>query len=337
MKKMRQAGLRLAATFAFALVLSAPPTGEAQEPLPRDVIVQSIDGVVGTGIEWQLVWQGTSNADGIIANPDGGLLFAQEQARQIGKLDADGRYSVYLSGTHGVGSLSIDSEGRLWGVERTCTDPGRQAGGECTEPTAIAIIAPERRVLADHFADGTTLGRLNDLIVDGRGGAYFTVGGAYYASPQGRVTSLGEGLSTNGIMLSPDGGTLYVTNRNVIVAFDVAAGGATGNRRDFAMLEAGGNGDGMAVDRQGRLFVSSAPGIQVLDASGNYLGLIPSPRPAISVAFSGRDKSLLYIVGRGARLGPNGSEYVTPEGVRNNAKSIYRLQMLTQGLANRAK
>jgi hypothetical protein len=43
------------------------------------------------------------------------------------------------------------------------------------------------------------------------------------------------------------------------------------------------------------------------------------------------------IAGGGAALGPNGTEYSTREGVRNNAKSIYNIQMLAAGFRGRAK
>jgi gluconolactonase len=302
----------------------------------REVTVDAIPGVVAAGAIWQLVWQGTDNADGILGAADGGVLFAQEQPRRIAKLDLHGVYSIVLEDTRGVGSLAMTADGRLFGVERTCTDPGRRTGGECTEPTAISALLPQRRVLADAFA-GEGLGRLNDLVVDRRGGAYFTVGGAYYADPSGAVTSLGDGMSTNGVMLSPDERTLYVTNREAVVAFDVAENGSTSNRRDFATLAAGGVGDGIAVDAAGRVYVTSAPGVQVFAASGEYLGVIPTPRAVISAAFAGPGKQWLYVVGGGAALGPNGTEFVTPEGVRNNAKSIYRVEMLAAGFAGRPK
>jgi gluconolactonase len=108
------------------------------------------------------------------------------------------------------------------------------------------------------------------------------------------------------------------------------------SRRIFATLEAGGNGDGMAIDDAGRLYVTSAPGVQVLSPEGRYLGLIPTPRPAISVAFAGAGKRTLYVVGSGA-LGQDGLEFRTPDGVRNNAKTIYRLQMIAAGFSGRAK
>ena len=302
----------------------------------HDVAITAIPGVMAATATWQLVWQGTDNADGLVGTADGGVLFAQEQPRRVANLSANGEYSVVVTDTHGVGALSMTADGRLFGVERTCTDPGRRTGGECTEPTAVSLLLPQRQVLADQF-NGQPLGRLNDLVVHGSGGVFFTVGGAYYVDRTGKVTSLGEDLSTNGIMLSPNERTLYVTNRDVVVAFDVAADGATSNRRDFAKLAAGGTGDGVAIDAAGRVYVTSQPGVQVFAADGTYLGLIGTPRPVISAAFSGPGKKRLYAVGSGAALGPNGAEFVTPEGVRNNAKTIYRIDMLAGGFVGRPK
>jgi gluconolactonase len=165
---------------------------------------------------------------------------------------------------------------------------------------------------------------------------YFTVGGAYYVNPSGVVTSLGDNIRSNGIMLSPDEKILYVTNGAVILAFDVLSDGTVTNRRDFGKLEAGGNGDGMAVDASGRVYVTTGPGVQVFGPDGTYLGLIPTPRAVISVAFSGPDKKTLYVVGSGA-LDPDGSEHSVPSGSRNNAKSIFQIPMLAQGFKGRAK
>ena len=242
--------------------------------------------------------------------------------------------SVFLEDTHGTGAIAIDAKGRILAVERTCTDPGGQAD-QCREPTVVGVLSPQRKVLTDAFA-GKPLGRLNDLVADSKGGVYFTVGGAYYVNASGVVASLGENIRANGIMLSPDEKSLYVTNGAAIVAFDVQADGSTTNRRDFARLEAGGNGDGMAIDAAGRLYVTSAPGVQLFERDGKYRGLIPTPRNAISVAFAGPNKQTLYIVGSGA-LGPDGKEFTTPAGVRNNAKTIYKLPMVARGFAGRAK
>ena len=246
----------------------------------RAANVTAIAGVVAEGAMWRVAWQGTDNADGIVGSADGGLLFAQEQPRRISKLDAMDRVSVALSETHGVGSIAIDSKGRILGVERTCTDPGGRPD-QCTEPTAVSVLTPMRTILADRF-DGKPLGRLNDLVVDGKGTVYFTVGGAYYVGANGIVKSFGEDIRANGIMLSRDEKVVYVTNGSVILAFDILTDGTVTNRRDFATLEAGGNGDGMGIDDAGRLYVTSAPGVQVFDSAGKYLGVIPTPRSVIS-------------------------------------------------------
>ena len=331
-----QAAVTIAISVLALTPLSARQRGAAPPPGARGVTVTAIPGVIAAGATWTVAWQGTENADGIVGTEDGGLLFAQEQPNQISKLDRDDRVSVFLRDTHGTGALSVDAAGRIFGVERTCTDPGRgAAAGPCSEPTVVGILAPQRKTLADNF-EGKPLGRLNDLVVDRKGGAYFTVGGAFYASPSGRVASLGDNIRANGIILSRDDRVLYVTNGNTILAFDIQPDGATINRREFAKLEAGGAGDGLAIDSAGRLYVTSAPGVQVFDEGGRYLGLIPTPRSVISVAFSGPDKKTLYVVGSGA-LGPDGREFVTPEGVRNNAKTIFRIPMLAQGFKGRAK
>jgi gluconolactonase len=321
-------------TLLISLSASLTAQRGGQPQGAREVTISAIPGLVSAGSRWMLAWQGTDNADGIVGTDDGGLLFAQEQPNRISKLDANDKVSVALEDTHGTGAIAIDARGRVLAVQRTCTDPGRQPA-QCAEPTRIGVLSPERRILADSF-ESKPLGRLNDLVADKKGGVYFTVGGAYYVNAAGRVTSLGENIRANGIMLSPDERVLYVTNGGSILAFDVQTNGGVTNRRDFATLEAGGNGDGMAIDAAGHLYVTSQPGVQVFDRDGKYLGLIPTPRNAISVAFAGRDKKTLYIVGSGA-LGADGKEFITPDGVRNNAKTIYKLSMLTEGFKGRAK
>jgi gluconolactonase len=327
--------MTMKAAFTIALCLWISVATIAQERLPRDVTIREIPGVIAAGTKWQQVWQGTDNADGIVGTSDGGLLFVQEQPNTIRKLDTNDRSAVAVRDTHGAGSVAIDAAGRILAVQRTCTDPGR-GNAPCSEPTAVAIIFPEsaRKTLADRF-QGKPLGRLNDLVVDKTGTVYFTVGGAYYVKPGSAVTSLGDNIRANGIMLSPDEKTLYVTNGGVILAFDIQPDGTVTNRRDFAKLQ-GGNGDGMAIDADGRLYVTSAPGVQVFSRQGEFLGTIPTPRNPISVAFSGTDKTSLYIVGSGA-LAPDGREFTTPTGVRNNAKTIYKVSMLAPGYKGRAK
>ena len=325
------AGCFCSAVLVFSQVAAArqsagaPPQAAAPPPPAlREATVTAIPEIIAAGAQWKQVWQTPgNNADGIVATKDGGLLLAQEDLNQVTKIDANDHPSVFLSSTHGVGSVSIDHKGRVLGVERMV-------------PMAVAYLVPEHRVLADTF-DGKPvgdLGRLNDLVADKKGGAYFTVGGIYYASAAGKITRLDQNLRTNGVILSPDEKTLYVTNGMTLVAFDVHPDGSVGNQRDFAKLEAGGNGDGSTIDSAGRVYVSSAPGVHVFSPAGKYLGLIPTPRPIISVAFSGSAKKTLYIVGAGAR-DAGGQEI--HEGPQKTGRTIYKIAMVAQGFKGRAK
>jgi gluconolactonase len=313
--------------------------GPAPQRIPRDVTVTPIPGVVSAGAKWTKVWQaGGNSADGIVADKDGSALVAQEDRDAVLKIDKNDKASVFVSNAKGVGSLSMDRQGRLYGAHRT-ERPGSTKPDLGSIVNAITILAPAGKTVADKWADGTTLSvRPNDLAADSRGGAYFTSGCVYYASANGTVTVVAENIRTNGIVFSPDDTILYVTNGGgqtpaTIVAFDVKGPGMLANRRDFATL-AMGNGDGSAVDSEGRLYVTSNPGVQIFDRTGKDLGLIPTPRGVISVAFAGPDKKTLYVVGSGAE-DANGQPI--REGPQQTAATIYRLPMIAQGVKGRAK
>lgn len=304
------------------------------QPVPRNVNITAIPGVVAAGGKWTKVWQeGGNSADGIIPDKDGSVLVAQEDYDTVLKIKADGQTSVAVADAKGVGSLSMDRQGRLYGAHRT-ERPGSTKPDKASIENAITMLAPERMVIADKWADGTTLTvRPNDLAADSHGGAYFTTGCLYYAGSKG-VTVMADNIRTNGIAFSPDDKILYVTNGGALVAFDVQGPGMLGNRRDFAKLTAGSYGDGMAVDSKGRLYVSSGTGVQVFDNTGKYLGVIPTPRGIISVAFAGPKKKTLYVVGSGAE-DENGQPI--RQGPQHTAATVYRLPMIAHGLKDRAK
>ena len=338
-KSMSLRTISAAAAAALCLTLAAPAAaqlvdGEEQAAIP------AIAGVTAAGAKWELVWQSPMTADGITADADGALLFAQEQSNSIRKLWPDGQEWVQWPYIAGAGAVSVDAEGRVFTVERTCTDPGLKQP-DCSDATRVTQLAPDRKVLASAFADGKTLGRLNDVAADGYGGAFVTQTGVYHVAADGTVSVVAEGggLFTNGLVLSPDGKTLYVTNRNTILAFDVGAGGATSNRRDFATLPGNPQGfgaDGLATDNEGRLYATGPAGIYVFDRAGQSLGVIPTPRVPITLAFAGTDRRTLYVGTMGA-VDPDGKAWATPEGVRNVAMTLYRVDTLASGPEGRPK
>jgi gluconolactonase len=315
------------------------PGAAPAQRIPRDAAVTAIAGVVATGVNWTKIWQaGGNSADGIVADKDGNVLLAQDDYDAVLKIDGNGKSSVAVADAKGVGSLSMDREGRLYGVHRT-ERPGSTKPDQASIINAVTVLAPERRMVAARWADGSALSvRPNDLAADSHGGAYFTSVCVYYASANGGVSVVEGNIRTNGIVFSPDDRILYVTNAGAqapgtIVAFDVTGPGRLSNRRVFATL-AMGNGDGSAVDSEGRLYVTSNAGVQVFDKTGKYLGLIPTPRGVISVAFAGPDKKTLYVVGSGAE-DENGKPI--REGPQQTAATIYKLPMIAQGVKGRAK
>ena len=68
--------------------------------------------------------------------------------------------------------------------------------------------------------------------------------------------------------------------------------------------------------------MTSNAGVQVIDKDGKNLGVIPTPRDVISVAFSGPDRKTLYAVSRDNML---------------NKDWIIAIPMLAQGPKGRGK
>jgi gluconolactonase len=191
------------------------------------------------------------------------------------------------------------------------------------------------KVLADKY-EGKSIDGPNDVVTDANGGFYFTdpqftmeptkfqPGRAvYYVSPAGKVTRLtepNEFAMPNGIVLSPDGKTLYINNcydneswfpvnsekDNFIWAYDVNDDGTISNGLKFAQLFLTGNvldrkgksssADGMAIDKQGNLYVATYYGVQIFNAKGEFVGMINLPSFPVSLCFGDADMKTLYMV-----------------------------------------
>lgn len=322
----------LAATAMLAF--ANPAAAQALQPGEVATAIPAIPNVMAADVAWEQVWSGPMAADGMSVTPDGLLLFAQEQSNAIWKLWPDGRSFVEVPYVLGAGAVSVDAQGRMLAVERGCSDPGLMQL-TCERRSAVVQLAPERKVIADAFADGSTLGRLNDLYADGRGGAWFTQGALYHTTADGVVTTVAtmEAFS-NGVVTSPDGRTLYVTDRTTVRAYDIDADGMPSNARVFATLARdtqGFGGDGMEVDGQGRLYVTGDAGVYVFAPDGTELGVIPTPRRSITLALAGPQRNMLYIGTMGAAT-PAGDLWTPPHGERNIAMTIYRVPVLSRGV-----
>ena len=293
--------------------------GRGAFPAPsqvRDYTITAIPGVVAAGEKWQDVWQENgNNDDGIIGTKDGSVLIAQNDKSDIVRVNPKGAVSVVYSDTNTGGALTMSKKGTLFLASR-----GLNA--------KILELAPLRRVFADKFA-GDSLdcigGVLNDVMADAKGGVYFTMGGLFYANAKGVVTQYGTGLRTNGIILSPDEKTVYVTNGPSLASFDVQADGSLTNQREFVKWE-GGPGDGSTVDSVGRIYVTTDEGIRVITPDGRLLGLIPTPHAVVALTFSGPEKKTLYA-----------SEFFREQEGGPIHAPLIAIRMTAQGYMGRAK
>ena len=286
-------------------------------PPPATYTVTAIPGVIAAGQTWTKVWETSgNNADGILTDKDGSLLIAQNHNSAVVKLDASGKVSPVYSDTHTGGALAVNKKGETFMVQRGL----RQN---------VTQLTPKRRILADKQANGDPLdclgGVINDLTADSKGGVYFTMGGLFHAAANGTVTRYGENLSTNGVILSPDEKTLYVTNQRSVAAFDVQADGSLTNQRTFVELPSAG-GDGLTVDAQGRLYVTAGPALHVVSPEGKLLGSIPAPYSLITAAFAGPDKKTMYAV----------TSQINPT-TRFQSALVFSIPMIAQGYKDRAK
>ncbi|WP_103355653.1 SMP-30/gluconolactonase/LRE family protein [Amycolatopsis sp. CA-128772] len=100
----------------------------------------------------------------------------------------------------------------------------------------------------------------------------------------------------NGVVLSPDGTTLYVgaTGADVIMKYRVHPDGSTSDRAVFANIR---TPDGATVDCAGNVYwVSNGEGlVHVFSPSGARLGTISAGRTSTNAAFGGPDGRTLYI------------------------------------------
>ena len=304
---------------------SGPP------PPVADTVAPDIPSVVAGGTKVQLVKDGFQDAQGAVAAPDGSLLFTERSANRIMKLDKDGNISTYMQGTSETNGLSFDSKGRAIAVQ--------------FNPARVAVLAPTKSTLVDTI-DGHGFGQPKDLVIDKKGGVYFTdilglfaegVGpGVYYIKPGGQTIKVASDIPRpSGVTLSPDEKTLYVIDSlgTFVKQFDVQPDGSARNERNFAEIfdrrPAHSLADGVVVDAAGRLYIATYRGVIVVGPDGKKLGTIPIPRQPVNLVFAGPDKKTLYVMG--AVLAARDANAVPEFG------AIYKIPMLAEGYKGRAR
>ena len=181
-----------------------------------------------------------------------------------------------------------------------------------------------KSILADTYRD-RKLNSPNDLICDSHGNIYFTdppygltggdddpakeqeKNGVYLLRPYGEVILITDEMSApNGVVLSHDEKTLYVSNSDPECAIWTAIPLAENGLRDgeakvffdaTPVVASGRPGlpDGMTLDRHGNIFATGPGGVHVFAPDGAHLGGIVFDKATSNCTFD--DDGRLYVTG----------------------------------------
>jgi gluconolactonase len=184
----------------------------------------------------------------------------------------------------------------------------------------ISRVAPDLKItpMIEKF-EGHRFNSPNDMVYRSDGALYFTDPpyglakqdedpakelkfNGVFLYKDGVLKALVKDLTRpNGIALSPDEKTLYVSNsdekKRFWMRYDVAADGTVSNGRiffDLANAKEQGIPDGMKVDSQGNVYASGPEGVWVFSPDGRHIGTLQPGETAANVGW-GEDGKTLYI------------------------------------------
>ena len=256
-----------------------------------------------------------TNLEGPTVDAEGNVYFTDlgSDSNRILKLGTDGRVSTFRQPANRPNGLVFDTQFRLIAAE----------GGDPDSKTPPRITRTDMKtgrieVLAEKY-EGASFGGPNDVTFDGQGRIYFSAGGnVYRVDNAGKVVRVLTARAANGVMLSLDDRTLYVTEADRAVdgprrvsAFDLSADGATAsNPRMLRDFYNGRGADGLAIDVEGNLYVAAGMdrlrgtietlatrnGVYVFSAKGTLIDFVSIPLSNITnLAFGGPDLRTVYV------------------------------------------
>jgi|GEM_PF-35350 len=245
--------------------------------------------------------------EGPSISPDGSVFFTDIPNEKIHVYDPDtGETAEFVSNSGNANGLFFAPSGALL----ACEMGGRQVVRYLSDGSKTTLI--------DAFEE-TPLNQPNDLVLDGKGGLYFTdpiyrpvepdldFEGLFYMPKNGkRLLAVDKELmKPNGVAINSDGTTLYVVDNGAkkLYAYDITNDGyhsSWGERRLLAELTSDKqrSGDGMCLDIDGNLYVTVTQGVRVFDPEGTELALIELPEQPANCIFGGPDGSTLFVTAR---------------------------------------
>jgi gluconolactonase len=170
----------------------------------------------------------------------------------------------------------------------------------------------EHKALAKDYK-GKRFNQPNDLWPDKKGGVYFTdpkYGGEeelsqdgmhiYYINPDHTSVTrvIGDFEKPNGIIGTPDGKTLYVTDNKAgnTYKYIIQDDGTLANKTLFVEVGC----DGMTIDKYGNVYLTTngKKAVDIYSASSELLHSIEVPEKPSNVCFGGKDRNQLFITAR---------------------------------------
>lgn len=261
------------------------PVGADSERKSR----QPVARVLKLSEGWQLLSEGHRFTEGPAVNAQGEVFFTDIPNNRIHQIASDGKVTVFAENTGGANGLKFGNDGRLY----ACANAKKQ------------IVAYDLQGQVHVIADGL---ESNDLVLTHRGDIYVTDPGnrqVWLLPKSGEKRVVDKGINfPNGVALSPDQSLLYVadTRGQFVFSFQIQPDGSLAHKQRFYHLRlADGStqsgADGMAVDTEGRLYVTTELGLQFCDQAGRVNGIISKPQRAwlSNVVFGGSNLDELYV------------------------------------------
>jgi sugar lactone lactonase YvrE len=277
------------------------------------------DEIVPSGAQVEMLWDEGEFTEGPAPAADGSILFSDIGNRIMRFDPATAVTSVFRDPSGRANGMMFDAAGRLVVCE------GANTGGR--RRLSITEADGTVRTLVDRW-NGKRLNSPNDLAISPTGDIYFSdpryVGdepreiefdGLFVVDSAGTIRVATRHLSKpNGVVVSPDGKTVYVAdhdgapegNRH-LVAFTVRADGTLEGKRVLHDFGTGNRGiDGMTVDRLGNIYAAAGreelAGVYVFAPDGRHLAMIAvGDTPTNCVFGLGDEATTLYITAMAPR------------------------------------
>ena len=253
---------------------------------------QFLSDILIPGQGWELVGQGYKFTEGTAANASGEVFYQDIPNSKTYKVSVDGKLSELTIDAKRASGTSFGSDGKRY-----------VAAGGASQIISYDASGKEA-VVADNI-------KPNDVVVAKNGNIYVTVpDGSQNPSklilikPNGEKKIVDEGLKfANGIALTPDQTQLYVTESasHWVWIYKIEGDGTLSNKQRFGWLHYPDDADnawpdGLKCDTEGRVYVTSRSGIQVLDQLGRVNAILPSPSGQVSnCCFGGANFDVLYV------------------------------------------